>query len=76
MSNKSISDISDDIQAIRDNKATLIGEGEWVKDSAYRVYQLGDLYIAIVVASNQDLWLVDETAEYISKEDISKYIGE
>lgn len=56
------------------DKATLIGEGKWVKDSAYQVYELdGKFYAAIVVGHSNKEILDDMTIE-IKEEDISKYI--
>jgi hypothetical protein len=65
---------AEDIKAIQDDKANLLGESEWEKDGAYRVYQIEDRYIAIIVYDWQSKWLMYESAEYITKENVSKYI--
>lgn len=55
-------------------KASLIGEGEWIKDSAYRVYELYGKYYAVVVYDKQNMWLMEETAEEIPIGKIGEYI--
>lgn len=55
------------------NNATFIGEGEWVKDSAYQVYELGGKYYSVIVNGYNKEIDEDSIAE-ISKEDISKYV--
>ena len=54
--------------------AKLIGEGEWVKDSAYQVYELNDKYYAVIVVDQMNREMLDDTLIEISKDEISKYI--
>lgn len=56
------------------SKASLIGEGEWVKDSAYQVYELYGKYYAVIVCGRNDKQLMEETAEEIPIEKIGDYI--
>ena len=56
------------------DKATFIGEGEWVKDSAYQVYEFeGKYYACIVVITDYEEILENSIIE-ILKEEISQYI--
>lgn len=64
----------EDMFAIDNDKAEFIGEGEWYKDSAYRVYKVEDRYIAVTVASQMNYELMTEYAEYITEEEIKDYI--
>jgi hypothetical protein len=53
--------------------ATFIGQGLWVKDSAYQVYEKdGKFYSVIVTGYNKEI--IDDTIIEISKSDIDKYI--
>jgi len=54
--------------------ATLIGEGEWVKDSAYRVYEQDGKYYATIVVGHSNLEILDDMTIEIKEEDIEKYI--
>ena len=56
------------------DKATLIGEGKWFKNSAYQVYELNGKYYSVIVYDNQNRWVMDETIEEIKFEDIESYI--
>ena len=49
----------------------LLGEGEWVKNSAYRVYEFDGKYYSVIISGN---WIMDEYLEEITKEQISDYI--
>jgi hypothetical protein len=53
------------------DNAKLIGEGEWTKFSAYRVYELDGKFYAVMVLSDSSELL---GAVEIKKEDISTYI--
>jgi hypothetical protein len=57
------------------DNATFVGEGEWVKDSAYQVYELDGKYYAVIVVghSSKEILQVGCGLE-IKKEDINKYI--
>jgi len=52
-------------------KAKFLGEGEWVKNSAYQVYELDGKYYSVIKSGD---WLMDEYLEEITKEQISEYI--
>jgi hypothetical protein len=54
--------------------ATLIGEGEWVKDMAYRVYKQGPLYWAVIVYGKWDPHIDEESAIRIIEDEIYSYI--
>ena len=59
---------------IENDEAELVGESEWFKDSAYRVYQVDGKYYAIVVYDKMNHWLEESTIEEISPSDLDKYI--
>ena len=54
--------------------ATFIGEGEWIKDSAYQVYELDGKYYAVIVVGHSYKEFMDDTIVEIKKEEIEKYI--
>ena len=54
--------------------AKFIGEGKWVKDSAYQVYELDGKYYAVIVVSQMNKELLEDTITEIKFEDIEKYI--
>jgi len=54
--------------------AKLIGEGEWIKDSAYQVYELDGKFYAVIVVGHSNKEILDGTTIEIKEEDISKYI--
>jgi len=62
------------LEAIRDDRSRLVGEGEWVKDSCYQVHEVDGKFYTIIVAGQVDMWLMDETLEEIKEEDIEKYV--
>jgi hypothetical protein len=62
------------LNAITNGKTELIGEGKWIKDSAYQVHKIEDRYYSVIVSDSQNKWLMDSSIEEIKKEDISKYI--
>ena len=64
----------EDITAIQNDTAVMLGEGEWIKGGAFRVYQIEDRYISIVVVDQSSLWLEYDTAEYITKDQINDFI--
>jgi hypothetical protein len=55
------------------NNASFIGEGPWVKDSAYQVYELDGKYYSVIV-NGYDKEINEYSIMEIKKEDISKYI--
>jgi len=61
------------IKEIHDDRAELIGEGEWFKDSAFRVYKVDNKFYTIVVMDQMDLWLDDKVNE-IEESEIKNYI--
>jgi hypothetical protein len=56
------------------DNAKLIGEGEWVKNSAYQVYELDGKFYAVVVVGHSNKEILDDMTIEIKEEDISKYI--
>ena len=56
------------------DNATFIGEGEWVKDSAYQVYELDGKYYSVIVIGQSNKEIMDNSITEIPKENISKYI--
>lgn len=61
--------------AIDTGKAKLIGEGEWVKDSAYLVYEFEGRYYSVIVYDRQNKWLMDETIKNIEESEIDQFIN-
>ncbi len=55
--------------------ATFIGEGKWVKDSAYQVYELDGKYYAVIVVGHSNREILDETIIEIEKQNINKFIS-
>jgi hypothetical protein len=60
--------------AIDCGKANLLGEGKWVKDSAYQVYEYEGRYFSVVVYDNTSKWLMGDTITEIKQEEISQYV--
>ncbi len=56
------------------DEAKFIGEGKWVKDSAYQVYKLDGKFYAAIVIGHSNKELLDDMTIEIKEEDISKYI--
>jgi hypothetical protein len=56
------------------DSAKLISEGEWVKDSAYQVYELDGKYYSVIVIGQSNKEIMDNSITEIAKENISKYI--
>jgi hypothetical protein len=54
--------------------AKFIGEGEWVKDSAYQVYQIEDKYYAVIVVGHRNKEIENDSIIEIKKEQIDYYI--
>ena len=54
--------------------ANFIGEAEWVKDSAYQVYEIDSKYYAVIVIGHSNKEILEDTIIEIKKEDIEKYI--
>ncbi len=57
------------------DNATFIGEGKWVKDSAYQVYELDGKYYAVIVVGHSNREILDETIIEIEKQSINKFIS-
>ena len=57
------------------DNATFIGEGKWVKDSAYQVYELDGKYYAVIVVGHSNREILDETIIEIEKQNINKFIS-
>jgi hypothetical protein len=56
------------------DKAKFIGEGEWVKDSAYQVYELNGKYYSVIVIGHTNKEIMDDSISEIKFEDINFYI--
>jgi hypothetical protein len=56
------------------DNAKLIGEGKWVKGSAYQVYELDGKYYSVIVIGQSNKEIMDGSIIEIPKENISKYI--
>ena len=56
------------------DKATFIGEGKWVKDSAYQVYELGGKYYSVVVVGQMNREILEDTITEISAEEVDGFI--
>jgi len=54
--------------------AKFIGEGEWVKNSAYQVYELNGKYYSVIVVDSMNKEIMENTITEIKYEDIKKYI--
>lgn len=61
-------------RALDSDKAKFLGEGEWVKDTAYQVYEVEDRYFAVIVSGHSNKEIVDNTTTEITKEEISQYV--
>jgi hypothetical protein len=67
-------DIKKEVEhAIDCGKANFLGEGDWVKDSAYQVYEYEGRYFTVIVYDNTSKWLMAETITEIKEEEISQY---
>ena len=56
------------------DKARFIGEGEWVKDSAYQVYELEGKYYSVIVVGHSNREIMEDSISEIRFEDINNYI--
>jgi hypothetical protein len=56
------------------DNAKFIGEGEWIKDSAYQVYELDGKYYSVIVVNSMNKELMEDTLIEIKFEDIENYI--
>ena len=59
---------------IKLDNAKFIGEGEWVKDSAYQVYELNGKYYSVIVVNSMNREFIVNTIAEIKFGDIEKYI--
>lgn len=66
--------MNDKIKQINLDKAKFIGEGEWVKDSAYQVYELDGKYYSVIVIGHTNKEIMDDSITEIKFEDINFYI--
>jgi hypothetical protein len=57
------------------DKANFIGEGVWVKDAAYQVYEINDKYYAVIVVGHSNKEILDDSIIEIKKEQIHEYIS-
>ena len=56
------------------SKAQFIGEGEWIKDSAYQVYEFNGKYFSLIVIGHSNREILEDSITEINKEDIDSYI--
>jgi hypothetical protein len=56
------------------DNAKLIGESKWVKDSAYRVYELDGKFYSVIIISQMNMELLEDTIKEIKEEEIKNYI--
>jgi hypothetical protein len=54
--------------------AKFIGEGKWIKNSAYQVYELNGRYYSVIVVDSMNREIMEDTITEIKYEDIKKYI--
>jgi hypothetical protein len=54
--------------------AELIGEGEWIKDSAYQVHKYGDRYFVLVVYNSSSKCVLENTLCEIEEKNIGSYL--
>ena len=52
----------------------LLGTGEWVKDSAYQVYELDGKYYSVIIVDSMNRELMEDTITEIKFEEIKNYI--
>lgn len=57
------------------DKAEFIGEGKWVKNSAYQVYKLDGKYYSVIVNDMMSKWIMEDTITEIREDQIKYYIG-
>jgi len=62
------------LEQINNNTAEFIGEGKWIKDSAYRVYKVNGKWYAIIIYDSMSLYLMDDSLIEIKEEEITNYI--
>lgn len=67
-------DLKNVLKEIQDNKAELIGESNWYKDSAYQAYKVDDKFYVICVYDSSSVWLMDGTLQEIKESEINDYI--
>jgi len=52
----------------------LIGEGKWIKDSAYQVFKYGERYFVWVVYDSASNYVLDDSLCEIEEENIGSYL--
>jgi len=55
-------------------QAEIIGVGQWEKDSQYQVVKYENRYYAFIVYDRQSCWVMDESIEEITEDQISQYV--
>ena len=56
------------------DNAKLIGEGEWIKNSAYQVYEMDNKYYSVIVVDSMNKEVMEHTIIEITYDEIEKYI--
>jgi hypothetical protein len=74
MNTKKTKTMKNNKQQIDLDKAKFIGEGEWVKDSAYQVYELEGKYYSVIVIGHSNKEIMDDSITEIKFKDINFYI--
>jgi hypothetical protein len=62
------------VEETSNDRSRFVGQGKWVNDSCYQVYEVDGKFYAIIVAGQVDMWMMDETLQEIKEEDIEKYV--
>jgi hypothetical protein len=66
---------SDLEKAIDNGIAKLVGEGDWVKDSCYRVYEYLGKFYSVIVYDSQSMWFLENSMKEIKATDIDLYVN-
>jgi len=62
------------LKKIENGEAKEIGQGPWVKDSCYVVFEVDGKFYAIAMYDQMSCYLMDETLEEIQENEIKDYI--
>ena len=61
--------------AIQNNHARYLGEGDWEKNSAYQAYAYNGKYYAILVNDSNAKWLEEDSLTEIKQEEVKEYVN-
>ena len=62
------------LQKINSGEAKEIGQGPWVKNSCFLVYEVDGKFYTIIMEDQMNCWLMDETLEEIQENEVEQYI--